>query len=97
MEAKLAELLEYVRSERRVCPTPQYWDRLWQMLRDRKRVAGGWDPPAPLILAAWYEPAELKMERLEEHIRYAAEHGALDEVDTYLRSLSTEQWFRLAA
>ena len=32
------------------------------------------------------------MERLKEHIRYAAAHGVLDEVDAFLRGLVAEDW-----
>jgi hypothetical protein len=46
------------------------------MLPDRRRVGLGWDPPAPLILAAWWDtPAIAKMVRLQEHLRYAEAHG----------------------
>ena len=90
---KLADLLEYVRADKRVCPNPQEWNRLWELLPDKNRVGSGWDPPPPLILAAWYEPAMFKMIRLEEQIRYAAEHCVLDQVDAYLRGLKPEQWF----
>ncbi|MFQ5736169.1 MAG: hypothetical protein ACE5GY_04815 [Thermodesulfobacteriota bacterium] len=93
MSDKIDSLIEYVKSEGRVCPMPTYWNELWQMLPDRKqKSSGGWEPPAPLILAAWAAPALSKMIRLVEHINYAAEYGVLDEVDTYLRSLKPDQW-----
>jgi len=94
MDEKLNSLLEYVKSEGRVCPVPNYWNELWQMLPDRKQKAsGGWEPSAPIILAAWWDvPALPKMLKLAEHINYAAEHGVLDEVDTYLRALKPDQW-----
>ena len=94
MTNKLQDLLEYVKADGRICPNPQEWQALWEMLPDRKRVGSGWEPPLPLILAAWWDtPFLAKILRLEEHIRYASGHGVLDEVDTYLRSLKTEQWF----
>jgi hypothetical protein len=66
------------------------------LLPDNKRVGSGWEPSLPLILAAWWDtPALSKMLRLHEHIRYAAEHDVLDEVDKFLRALSNEQWFTL--
>ena len=34
-----------------------------------------------------------KILRLDMHIRYAAEHGELDEVNSYLRGLSPKEWF----
>jgi len=89
----LKDLLDYVRENRRVCPLPQRWNELWEMLPDHKRVGNGWEPPLPLILAAWWDtPAMLKMLRLEEHIRYADAHGLLPEVDRYLRDLKEEEW-----
>ena len=67
---------------------PQRWNELWEMLPDQKRVGNGWEPPLPLILAAWWNtPAMLKIRRLEEHIRCADAHGVLPEVDRYLRGL----------
>lgn len=94
MGDKLNSLLEYVKSEGRVCPMPNYWNELWQMLPDRKqKSSGGWEPALPLILAAWWDtPALTKMVRLVEHINYAAEHGVLDEVDQFLRNLKPDQW-----
>jgi len=94
MEEKLKALLEYVKADGRVCPMPDYWNQLWELLPDKKRVGMSWEPPLPLILAAWWDtPLLAKTLRLDEHIRYAAEHGALDQVDTYLRGLTPEQWF----
>ena len=92
----LKDLLNYVRDNRRVCPVPQRWNELWEMLPDRKRVGNGWEPPLPLILAAWWDtPAMLKMLRLEEHIRYTDAHGVLPGVDRYLRGLQEEEWAQL--
>ena len=94
MSDKLKSLLEYIRSEGRVCPMPDYWNQLWEMLPDRRqKSSGGWEPPLSLILAAWWDvPALPKMLRLAEHINYAAEHEVLDQVDMYLRSLKPDQW-----
>ena len=94
MDKKLEALLEYVKADGRICPDRTSWDRLWDMLPDKKHVGRDWQPPRPLPLAVWWEtPLQAKTLRLEEHIRYAAEHGALDEVDTYLRGLRTDEWF----
>jgi hypothetical protein len=75
----LTELLNYVRSNNRVCPIPWRWNELYQMLPGRRSVGNGWEPALPLILAAWWDtPALLKILRLEEHIRYAADKGVLN-------------------
>lgn len=89
----LEQLLEYVRSFQRVCPLPARWNELWEMLPEKQRVGAAWEPPLPLILAAWSEtPAILKMARLQDHVRYAAAHGVLDKVDSYLRGLPETDW-----
>ena len=72
---------------------PSQWEALWEMLPNRKRAGGGWEPALPLILAASYDtPALLKMLRLKEHIDWAEQHGVLDEVDKFLRSLLESEW-----
>ncbi len=94
MENKQKSLLEYVKADGRICPNPQEWQALWEILPDKNRVGSGWEPPLPLILGAWWDSPYLeKILRLDEHIRYGAEHGVLDNVDTYLRGLKPEQWF----
>jgi hypothetical protein len=89
-------LVAYCRENGRVCPIPQVWNQLWEMLPNRTRAGNGWNPSLPLILAAWHDtPAILKMLRLAEHIEWAAQHGALEVVAKYLRSLPEDQWFHL--
>ena len=94
VQDKLIELLHYVQSDGRVCPMPIFWNELWTMLPGRKqKSSGGWNPPVPLILAAWYDTlAEEKRERLFLHIKYAAEHGVLDKIDAFIRKLTPDQW-----
>lgn len=91
---KLDALLAYVQADGRICPKPQRWNKLWEILPDRKqKPSGGWSPPLPLILAAWSHTTGLeKMLRLREHIEYAASNGSLDAVDSFLRELPPEQW-----
>ena len=89
----LDELLAFVRANGRVCPQPNKWSELWQMLPQRQRVGSGWQPPSPLILAAWWEASdEQKRDRLANHIQYAAEHSFLMEIDQFLRQLSDGEW-----
>lgn len=89
-------LIAYCRENSRVCPMPQRWSALWELLPNRARVGAGWQPPLPLVLGAWVEtPGMLKMLRLTEHIEWAADHGALASVARFLRGLTEEDWFHL--
>jgi hypothetical protein len=91
---KLSALLSYVQEDGRICPLPMYWNQLWEMLPDKKSVGSGFSPPVPLILGAWHFASHLeKMLCLRGHIEYAAEKGALDRVNRYLRNLKHNQWY----
>jgi hypothetical protein len=50
---QLDDLLEYVKRDGLICPEPGRRQQLWEMLPDKSRVGSGWNPPLPLILAAW--------------------------------------------
>jgi hypothetical protein len=94
MPGKLDALLAYCEENGRICPQPHVWDEFYQMLPEKRRSGGGMEPSAPLILAAWWEaPLLVKMLRLREHIHWAADHGAIDEADAFLRSLCEDHWF----
>lgn len=89
------DLLEFVQADGRICPQPRRWDELWRLLPGRKRVGSGWDPPLPLILAAWWSTSpQQKRARLQEHIVYAADHDALEAVNQFLRALPHADWAR---
>ena len=89
----LTALLDYVQGNRRVCPQPQLWNELWEMLPARHRVGSAWEPAPPLILAAWWESSILtRVVRLRQHIEHAEWHGALSQIDAYLCALPEEQW-----
>ncbi len=87
------DLVRYCRENGRVCPMPPPWNALWEMLPNRTRIGGRWEPAPPLILAAWHEASSLaKMMRLEEHIDWAVQYAVFDQVDEFLRSLPESQW-----
>jgi hypothetical protein len=90
------ELIAYCRENSRVCPMPKRWKDLWMMLPNRKRVGAGWEPPLPLILAAWHDTtAALKMLRLVEHIEWAVKFDQLVTIGQFLRALPENEWFHL--
>ena len=92
----LEEVLAEVQKNKRVCPQPQRWQQLYEMLPRKQRNGAGWNPSLPLILAAWWDtPALPKMVRLREHIEWAAAHGCLDEVYSFLCELPEDQWHHI--
>ena len=98
MEIKtLEQLIEYCKDKERICPQPQVWNSMWEKLKGKKRVgAAGWEPPLPLILAAWWDAsASSKQFRLVQHLTWADTHGQIEEIAKFLTSLTEEQWFHL--
>lgn len=62
------KLVDYVKSNNRICPLPKKWDAIFKIIRNEL-------PPnklVPLILGAWHftEDSE-KQERLIEQIEFA--------------------------
>lgn len=52
-----------------------------------------WEPPVPLILAAWYHTSDyLKKERLMEHINLAKKENQLNEFFDFLKKLNESDW-----
>ena len=87
----LEDVINFAKSNARVCPLPEPWTELWNMLPK----TNGESPPAPLVDAAWALPARSKMIRLREHLEYADRHGVLADVDAFLQSLSESDWLHL--
>lgn len=78
----------------RICPQPKIWNELWELLPDRRRAGVGWEPPLPLILAAWWHASdEEKRKRFHLHLKWASEHGCLEAVGQLLASMKPEDWY----
>ena len=91
--ATLEEVLAIAQANDRVCPQPQKWNELYELLPNRSRVGSGWEPPLPLILAAWWDtPAIAKIARFREHLDWADRHGAIDVVHNYIAALPEKDW-----
>lgn len=94
--ATLEQILADVQRNGRVCPQPQRWQQLYELLPNKRRAGGGWEPALPLILAAWWDtPAISKMARLREHLEWADAHGCLEQVSVFLAGLKEEEWHHL--
>ena len=90
----LDQVMAEANRNERVCPQPMKWNELYQLLPDRNRKGSGWEPPLPLILAAWWDtPILSKRLRLREHIEWAEAHDALNQVYEFMASLTEEEWY----
>jgi len=90
----IESLWAYCTAEKRLVPMPFEWSKLHGMLKGVRQLPnGGWEPAAPLILAAWHctMPIEKQL-RLKEHIQWAHDHDQLDQVGRFLRSLPEQKW-----
>lgn len=77
----------------RICPMPPKWNELWDLLPERRQIGNGWEPSPPLILAAWHHSSDQeKHKRFLLHLRWAADHGALDTAIHFLESLPPTDW-----
>lgn len=97
MADQFDEIRAYCSDKSRVCPVPIRWNELWELLPSKQRKAtGGWEPSLPLILGAWHETTNLeKIARLNEHLKWAADHGSLDELRTFICSLEESDWLHM--
>jgi len=92
--AALLQIIELCESECRVCPKPDKWNGLWQLLKDKKRDGSSWIPSLPLILAAWdFSSDSSKKLRLIEHLNWAEKQNQLDEIFQYLNALKESDWY----
>lgn len=94
MSESFESLWSYCTAEKRLVPQPTSWSDLYSKLRyTHQKPSGDWEPPLPLILAAWHHSMPIdKLLRFKEHLEWAAQHGQLDEIGVFLRSLTEEQW-----
>ena len=91
---KLTEMMAICKINNRVCPQPQKWNKLWQLLKNKKRVGNGWIPSLPLILAAWHQSSDFsKRERFIEHLKWADEQNQIDEIFQFLITLDEIDWY----
>lgn len=93
----IEEVIDYCKVNDRICPMPQLWNKLYQMLKNTRQISGGgWQPALPLILQVWYDASAMsKQLRLMEHLRWAEKENQLNQIFSYLRSLKEEEWFHL--
>lgn len=93
---ELEKVLAEASKNNRICPQPQKWNELYQLLPNKRRTGNGHEPSSPLILAAWWETSAMqKMIRLRDHIEYASEQGCLDIIHAFLVKLKEDDWYHI--
>ncbi|MDP1590470.1 MAG: hypothetical protein Q8M07_22140 [Prosthecobacter sp.] len=95
-ELSVGEAMVEARRHNRVCPKPEHWQRLYEMLPNKKQTRAGWEPPPPLVDAAWRDtPSIPKRMVFRQHIEWAAAHGCLQEVFSLMKSLDESEWHHM--
>ena len=95
MMATVKVLITDIEKKKWVCPIPSQWSKLWKLLPERRRNGAGWEPPLPLILAAWWETSDVqKHERFLSHLRWADEHNALPLITDFVLGLDEDDWHK---
>jgi len=81
MTSNIEGLKDYSRINYRICPMPQNWNELFNLLRYKKPK----EPSVPLILAAWWEvTAQDKQNRFFEHLEWTGKQGQINEMSDYI-------------
>ncbi|WP_152682752.1 hypothetical protein [Caenimonas sp. SL110] len=90
--ATVEDAMVEARRNNRVCPKPERWQELFAMLPDVQKGK----PPPPLVGSSWANtPSLSKRMCLREHLEWAAQHGRLDAVLSFMRGLPETDWFHM--
>ena len=78
----------------RLVPMPPQLNQLFGFLKNtRQNPSGAWEPPLPLILAAWEHSTPIEKQlRFKEHLAWAQQNDQLATIRAFLRSLPEAQW-----
>jgi hypothetical protein len=91
-ELTVVEVMVEARKNNRVCPKPAKWQQLYEMLPDRQHS----EPAPPLVGAAWDDtPSIPKRMCFREHIEWAASHGCLQQVFSFMKALPETEWHHM--
>ena len=86
------EAMVEARKNNRVCPRPDRWKQVFDMLPDKAREK----PSQPPIGGAWAAtPSISKRMVLREHLDWAAARGALGPVFEFLKALPENEWHHM--
>lgn len=93
----LEQALVEVRRFNRVCPQPEPWQRLYELLQSVAGQDGTRQPPPPPLTGRDWEATSAMPKRicLRDQLEWAAPYGALPQVMQYLMSLPETQWHHM--
>jgi len=90
----LSQALAEARRSNRVCPQPQAWQKLYELLPGKRQVGRGWEPPPPLTGSAWAATTSIsKRMCLRDHLEWADRQGCLEAIHGYLKNLPESDWY----
>jgi hypothetical protein len=91
--ATLDETLQEARRNNRVCPKPEFWQRIHDTLPEDGQ---GKRPVPPLTGPAWSAtPSLAKRMSFREHLEWAEAQGALDRVLAMLKDMGEDDWHHM--
>jgi hypothetical protein len=87
------DVMAEARRFNRVCPRPEAWLRLYELIPGKITSGPQWQPSPPVPAQAWRATSDMpKRMCLRDQVEWAEHHGALDVVMQFLQSLPEEQW-----
>jgi hypothetical protein len=89
--ASLDTALGIARKSNRVCPMPEQWKQLFELMQ--QLAPAGTLPPYPIEGQAWkIVPPMQKRMRLREQIEWCGRYGLLAQVTAFLEALPEKGW-----
>lgn len=80
----------------RVCPRPDAWLQLYELLPAKRARGPVWQPTPPVAAPAWQACSEVsKRLVLREHVEWAARRGALPALHAFLVALPETSWHHM--
>ena len=84
------------RRNNRVCPRPDAWNALSELLPPRRSLRGLQKPPAPATGAAWaITPPLTKRLCFREQVEWAEREGVLESIMDFMQAMSEDQWLHM--
>lgn len=80
----------------RVCPRPDAWQRLYDLIPGKIESGPLRQPNPPLVGDAWNVTSAMpKRMCLRDQVEWAEHHGALEAVMQFLKALPEDQWYHV--